>query len=385
MNKIFIKKPGNSTIVSVVVNTGSIHETDYCKGISHYVEHTCFKGNPKRTQKQISSAIDNVGGVLNAFTDNELTVYWAKVGNSYKDLARDVIVDLATEPIFPEAEIEKERDVILQEIKMGEDNPAHYVYDLFSQAVWTKESKFYLPTIGNPESLSHINRDTLDLYHKFKYNNPTLVIVGDVENKVEIEEEVRNICVPANINYNPIDNYQERKNLTQAHIVIGNVVDINYLTKLEQIFCLKILDAVYGDMSGRLFDVIREQNHLVYGVHFYNSVYQNGTLFWCVAMGLDKENIDKARNLTVQELSRPITNGDLLMALTKAIGSEEMRLDNIVNINNEVAYALVRDLDYDEIVNNYHQQLKTALNKANQLIEEINFSKNVLAGVVPIK
>jgi len=383
MNKIQINKPGNSTIVSVVINTGSIHENNYYKGIAHFIEHTCFKGNPARNQKQISSAIDNVGGVLNAYTGNELTVYWAKVGNTYKDLAIEVITDLATKPLFPNQECEKEREVIIQELKMYEDDVRRYPYDLISTSLCNKESGFYLSTIGTIETLKRINRDILEKYHKEKYNNPLLLIVGNVENKVEINTPFFNPIISANLSSSPKDIYVERENITQANILIGNIIQIPKLSSVEQMFCTKILDAIYGDMSGRLFDVIREQNNLVYGVRFVNELYGNGSMFWGVTMGLNKENIDKARNLAVKELSREFTAEDLNIALIKAIGSEEMYLDNIVNINNIVADALVKDIDYKELIFNYKQNLQTAVTNANYFREQVNFNKNTIAGVVP--
>jgi predicted Zn-dependent peptidase len=385
MNKIFINKPGNSTIVSVVINTGSIHEDNYYKGIAHFIEHTCFKGNPKRNQKQISSAIDNVGGILNAYTGNELTVYWAKVGNTYKDLAIEVITDLATKPLFPNEECEKERDVIIQELKMYEDDAKRYPYDLISTSLCNKESGFYLSTIGTIETLNRINKERLEKYHKEKYNNPLLLIVGDVENKVDIKTPFFNPIVPANLSNTPKDIYVERENITQANILIGNIVKISHLSSIEQIFCTKILDAVYGDMSGRLFDVIREQNNLVYRVHFVNELYGNGSMFWGVSMGLNKENIDKARNLAVKELYREFTKEDLNTALIKAIGIEEMCLDDIVSINNIVADALVKDMDYKELIFNYKQNLTNAVRFANAFRDGINFKNNIVAGVVPKK
>ncbi len=385
MNTIQINKPGNSTIVAVIINTGAIHEDEFYKGISHFVEHTCFKGNLKRNQKQISSAIDNVGGDLNAYTDNELTVYWAKVGNTYKNLAIDVIVDLATKPLFPEKECEKERDVIIQELKMYEDKAEYKVYDLFSQAVYQKHSPFYLPIVGTKESLYRITSSQLLQYHTEKYCNPVLLIIGDVENKVEIENSLDNHYISAELNTNATDVYEERESLTQANILIGNVIEIYDIYKIEQIFYLKLLRAVYSGMSGRLFDVIREQNNLVYRVHFSESIYHNHTLCWVVSMGLNKENINKARELTIKELQRPVSKEDLEIALAKAIGTEEMALDNVNYIQETIANALVRDIDYRELIFNYKKHLCFAKYGLNQFIEKIRFDKNIVAGVIPKK
>ncbi len=384
MNEIWINKPGNTTIIIVVVNTGSVHENDEYKGVSHFLEHMCFKGNPKRNQKQISSSIDNIGGDLNAFTDFEITAYWAKVGNSYKDLALEVITDLVTKPIIPEKEVNKEREVILQELKMYEDDPKRYVWDLFNEFLYASNSGLHLSTIGTRESLNKINEEYLKHYHNINYKNPTLIVIGDVENynfkNNQLEE--RNINLTKVIPKN--DYLLERNNLTQANILIGNSVKkISNFTPLMRKYCLYLLDAVYSDMSGRLFDVIREQNHLVYGVHFHSDIYSDGTIQWNVSAGLDKDKIEQARELIIEELSRPISKIDLEIALNKAIGVREMILDDIQNLGRIVAYSIITGIDYREIIYNYKTWLKCATNYVNEFMESMNFSNNLLVGIIP--
>jgi len=387
MNKIFINKPGKSTIVIVAINTGAFNEVDSYKGISHFVEHLVFKGNPKRNQKQISGAIDNVGGDLNAFTDWEITAYWAKVGNSYKDLALEVITDLATKPLFPAKEIDKEREVIIQELKMYEDDAKSYVYEVFNKQLYAKQSGFYLPIVGTKETLYNTKRDTLIKYHKDHYINPTLIIVGDIKDKEEIECSYKGTYIPSELANNPQDKLVERDNLTQANIIIGNSVRISQdnMNKTEQLFCLLLLQAVYGDMSGRLFDTIREKNNLVYRVHFDYELYSNGTIQWDVSAGLDKDKINKARELVVKELRRPISDKDIEMALTKAIGIQEMKIDSITNLGYITAYSLIRGLDYKEFTDNYKKNIKWATGLVNDFIKEMRFNNNILVGIVPSK
>ncbi len=355
MNTIQINKSGNSTIVLVAINTGAFNEIDAYKGISHYLEHICFKGNKKRNQKQISSAIDNVGGDINAYTDSEITAYWAKVGNSYKDLAIDVITDLATQPIFPAKEIDKEREVIIQELKMYEDNPLTYSNEIFNKTLYAKQSGFYLPTLGTKETLYNIKRDNLIKYHKEKYNNPTLIIVGDVKNKEEIKTPYNIKYIPSELSGKHIGDKVliERNNLTQANIVMGNSIYLGGIKKEKVSFAFKLLDAIYGDMSGRLFDSIREKNNLVYRVRFKHDHFSNGTIQWGVSAGLDIDKIDKARDLAVKELTRPVSKKDLKTALIKAIGVEEMGLDDIIRVDNRTAYSLIQWIDYLELLFNY--------------------------------
>jgi predicted Zn-dependent peptidase len=383
MNQIFINKPGKSTIVLVIVPTGAFTEIDAYKGISHFVEHLCFKGNHKRNQKQISSAIDNIGGDLNAFTDWEITAYWAKVGNSYRDLAIEVITDLATKPLFPIKEIDKEREVIIQELKMYEDDPKDYCEEVFNKALYAKQSGFYLNIVGTKETLYDINRDVLIGYHKEKYNNPTLIVVGDIKNKGRVDKPYEIKYIPSELAVYKDKTLVERENITQANILIGNSVNLSKVNKEDIYFAFNLLNAVYGDMSGRLFEVIREKHNLVYRVHFEHQYFSNGTIQWAVSAGLDKDKIDMARELSIKELMKPVSKKDLEMALIKSIGVKEMSLDSVTQLGYSTAYSLIRGIDYNEILFNYEKGLKRAIGIVNELIRQMKFDNNILVGIVP--
>lgn len=387
MNKIFINKPGNTTIVMVIVNTGAFNEIEKYKGISHFVEHMCFKGNPKRNQKQISSAIDDIGGVLNAFTDWEITAYWAKVGNPYRDLATDVITNLATKPLFPTREIDKEKEVIIQELKMYEDDAKYYVYQIFNKSLYETKSGFYLPIVGTKETLNNIKKDDLIKYHKDTYINPTLIIAGDIKNEKQIKCSYNGFHIPSELKDNPMDILIKQDTLTQANILIGNSIRISpeAMNKTEQMFCLLLLDAIYGDMSGRLFNSVREKNNLVYRIHFDWEFYNNGNIQWTVSAGLDKDKIEKARELIIIELKRPISKKDIEKALMKSIGIQEMELDNVKNIGNVIAYSLIRGVDYEKFIFEYKKNLKLATKSINDFIKEMKFENNILVGIVPKK
>jgi predicted Zn-dependent peptidase len=380
MNKIFIKKEGNTTIVIVATPNGAYTEPQYYKGISHFVEHMCFKGNPKRNQKQISSAIDNIGGVLNAFTDWEITAYWAKVGNTYKDLAIDVITDLVTKPLFPKKEVDKEREVIIQELKMYEDDAKYYVYDVFNSQFYNPDSGFHTSIIGTKETLKRITQKQLKDYHSTY--KPILIVVGDVPNKVEIGNDYFERYEFPKVNDNREDIYVTRKNLTQANIILGNYTYLGDYNWLEQSAGLTLLESIYSDMSGRLFDTIREKYNMVYRIGFDWTRY-NKAIQWTVSAGLDKEKIITARRLIVRELSRPLTKKELDIAYKKAVGTFEMKLDNITNIGNTVAYLATKGLDFNEYIYNYKKNLFNAKKFVNDMIDQINFESNLLAGVVP--
>jgi len=135
---IFEKR--NLPVVSVAfaVRAGAIHEREEEKGISHFIEHMLYKGTPKRNLKQISSEIEKNGGILNGFTSDEITAFWCKIPSKHLDIALDVLGDMVRNPLFDEKEVEKERQVIFEEIKKGKDNPQRYVFDEIQKLMYTK-------------------------------------------------------------------------------------------------------------------------------------------------------------------------------------------------------------------------------------------------------
>jgi predicted Zn-dependent peptidase len=383
-NKIFVNAPGTTTMVAVAINTGAYYEELKYKGISHFLEHMCFKGNPKRNQKQISSAIDNVGGILNAFTDWETTTYWALVGNTYKDLAIDVITDLATKPLIPAKEVDKERHVILQEMKMYKDEPNEDIWNLFYKNISHFKSGFKINIIGNEQTLARITRKRLLEYHEKYYSNPTLIVVGNIEENLQSPINSKNLIIPENYSHSK-KRYEliERKNITQSHVIIGNMIESPYEDKLKTTYLMYILKSIYNDMSGRLFSEIREKYNLVYGIHFDFELYRNNTLQWTVSLGLDKNKIDKAYKLILEQLNKPISKQELEIAVNKLFGRQELFLSQNENIGRRIAYSLATNKDWYHELYGYKTLINCIKNQTPGMIKKINFKDNVLAGIIP--
>ena len=383
MQLIQIPKKGNTTITMVFSNAGARFEDNSIKGISHFVEHLCFKETKSRTQKEIALGIEKCGGVLNAFTDWEITAYWTKVANKYKKQSLDITQDLVTNPVFPKEEISKERKVILQELKMYEDNPSTQVYDYLNKKLYNKDSGFYLPIIGTEKSLTHINKEILEEYHKKKYEHLTLIQVGDVkENEIYVPE--KKIIVPEEIKKYKRNKFLfKRKDIKQANITIANYVNLANIPKLDRLIIFNLLGAIYNDMSGRLFQTIREQNNLVYRIHFYFDIFSCGGVQWRVTLGLDKTKITKAYNLIIKELNKPITKQELTYAITKLSGQKDIALDNPLNIVSTVAYSIRKGIDWKERIYNYHKNYERVGHLINDYQKIIDFKENILVGVIP--
>jgi len=381
MNTIYINKPGQSTAILISAPVGAYYEENKYKGISHFLEHMCFKGSKNYSKKQISALIENVGGVLNAFTDWEITAYWAEVSNSYKDIAEKIIEDIVVSPTIPNKEVDKEREVIIQEIKMYNDNPSALASDIFLQALFDYDSGFHIPISGTKNSVSQISTTELKNWHEKYYNtkNLTKVVVGDVENSEYLDIPYYEEC-PNKKRSSSQDMLVTKKDLKQANIVIGNIT--NKMKSKDNIFLNILLDSLYNDMSGRLFRVVREKHHLVYRVHFYLNTYRNRDRIWEVKLGLEEKNIPKARKIIVKELIRPASKKEIKTIIDKSIGGIELALDRNTNIAEEVASAINRNLNYRHIIDDYKAKILEQAKNINEYIKELDFKNNILAGVI---
>jgi predicted Zn-dependent peptidase len=366
----------------VMIPVGSYYEDKKVKGISHFIEHLCFKGSPTRTRKDIDLAIEGVGGDINAFTDPEVTCYWAKVANKHKNIAIDVITDLALNPIFPVKEIDKEREVIIQELKMYKDSPPASAGDLFNDIMYPETCGFHYPIIGTEKTLYDIGRTELKAFHQEHYKNPTLIVIGDVKDKQVISNiDFRNTGTTI---YTPtLHTKIETRKLEQANVIIGGDVYLPQYSKLNKILMLNILSLVFNGMSGRLFGKIREENNLVYWIRFDNTVWSGGTISWYVSLGLEKNKIHKARKLIEKELSKRVQKKELEASIVKAVGTHSLESEDGNSIAETVAYNIRKEVDYRPILSNFEGNLRRVGGDLNEFIKNMKFNKNLMVGIVP--
>src|SRR5271154_2986889 len=166
-----------SSTIGIWVENGSRYETAAENGLSHFIEHLLFKGTKKRTAAQIAEAIDAVGGVLNAFTGKEYTCYYAKVLDEDLELATDILADIFLDSVFDPAEIDRERQVVLQEISQAEDTPDDYIHDLFNETYWAGHP-LALPIFGSVETVNAIDRELLTSFMADRYRAGRVVIAA---------------------------------------------------------------------------------------------------------------------------------------------------------------------------------------------------------------
>ncbi len=268
-------KEAQSLAMGIWVATGNRNEVPEYLGISHYLEHLVFKGTKNYSCQQIKESIEGKGGSINAFTGEEATCYLVKLPAKYLDLALDIISDMVLNPVLPEAEIEKERTVILEEIKMYKDLPQSYVYELLDELLWP-EQPLGRSILGTVESVNRIQKQDLAGYRNRYYTSPNIVIsaAGKInhagfarkarEKFSGLKEASRNVFAPAYIEQSAPQSRIFPKETEQTHFVLG-FHGFSREHKLK--YALGLLNVILGgNSSSRLFDQIREKRGLAYEI-----------------------------------------------------------------------------------------------------------------------
>jgi len=301
-----------SVTVSFYFSAGSRYEDPAEAGISHLVEHCCFKGSPSwPTAPRISEAIEGIGGVLNAGTDREHTVYYAKVPAAHVELAVDVVADIVLRPLFDADELEKERNVILEELAMVEDNPGQLAEVVLDALLWPDQA-LGRDVAGTPDSVRAIPRDRAVVYRHDQYTPATALIsiAGAIEVDAAFalaEQSTRNWEYGSGVapeSYRAPSPETPRVGLhakpsEQAHLMIGLP---GLSAHDEDRYALSLLTTVLGDgMSSRLFVSLREELGLAYDVHAYSSnLRDTGSI--SVYLGVDPENALPAMRAALDQL-----------------------------------------------------------------------------------
>lgn len=354
-----------SVAIGIWVRTGSKDESIKLSGISHFLEHLMFKGTERRTAKMIAEELDYVGGHLNAFTGKEYTCYYAKVLGEHMDLAVDMLGDMVFHSAFPIEEIEKEKQVIIEEIKMYEDTPDELIHDVLSANYWPKNS-LGRTVIGSTKSVSEMTRDDIVKYYQMHYDAQDIVVAA--AGRVKHEDLVALI---EKFSYNPPSATRKRKELgevqhnvgcflkkketEQVHVCIGTQGASRYS---DEYYNYQLLSSILGgSSSSRLFQKVREEAGLAYSVYSYISSYDNAGVFGIYA-GTSYDNVGevfdiikdqltdiKQNSVTDDELKRAKEQikGHMLMSLegTSArmmrIGKSELFFDRLVSIKELVS------------------------------------------------
>ena len=300
----------HSVSIGIWVGTGSRYEDPKYNGISHLIEHMLFKGTSRRTTKQIAEAIDAVGGQLNAFTTKEYTCYYAKVLGESFHLGMDLLADMFTNSLFAQEEIEKEKLVVLEEIKSFEDSPDELVHDLLAGAV-LKEHPLGWPILGTPETMARIDRQIIMEYLLQHYTPDNIVIAAAGNLQIdqiiaEVEKSFSKLKGKFDCQLPPLPSYcpetvLKSKDTEQVHLCLGTRgVNRKHADK----YAVFVLDSILGgSVSSRLFQELREERGLVYVTGSNHSAFRDTGIFSIYA-GTSLNNYDEVVRLIQQEIKR---------------------------------------------------------------------------------
>jgi predicted Zn-dependent peptidase len=327
-----------SVTIGVWLTRGSRHETDERGGIAHFVEHMLFKGTDTRSAEDIAQAIDSIGGQLDAFTAKEYASYYIKVLDEHVPLAVDLLADIVRRPAFAADEIEREKKVILEEIKMVEDTPDDLVHELFTQHFW-EGHPLARPILGSPETVEALSRATLIDYFGRAYVAPNMIIAaaGNLDHgrvRQLVLDAFEGLGAAGDVPDGPAPRVSPQvitraKELEQSHLCLGTN---SYPQSHEDRYVSYILNTVLGgSMSSRLFQNIREKRGLAYSVFSGLSAYRDAGNITIYA-GCANEAVGEVIDLCVDELKTIkrtlVSDSELRRAKDHLKGSLMLSLEN---------------------------------------------------------
>lgn len=320
-----IHKPDNSVVsyCGIVINTGSRDEYEHEHGMAHFIEHMLFKGTAKRRSAHIINRLEHVGGELNAFTSKEETVVYAAVLNEYFFRAMELLADITLNSIYPQKEIDKEVEIILDEIQSYNDSPSELIYDDFEEMLFSHHNIGH-NILGNPELLKKFNTSDSDKFVKRQYRPEEMVFfsMGNISFKQIVRNAERYFQTISNTDEKLIrtapESYQPTrahiaKNTHQVHFMLGNRAYDMYNPDRMGLYLLNNILGGPG-MNSLLNLSLREKHGLVYNVE---SSYQpfTDTGMWTVYFGCDPENANRCEQLVYRELQKlrdfPISESNL--------------------------------------------------------------------------
>jgi predicted Zn-dependent peptidase len=300
----------HSVSLGIWVEAGSRDEARNENGISHFIEHMLFKGTKRRTARQIAKEIDSVGGVLNAFTSKEFSSFYAKVLSEHLPVALDLLFDLYLNSTFSAEEMEKERQVIAQEINMVEDTPDEYIHDLFSESFWPRHSLGF-PILGRLETIGRMNRAWLREFFVQNYLGvePVLVAAGRLKHEDflrPVEERLGRIHLrPKERQSRPPRPHPQvfvkNKKLEQVHLLLGTQ---GFSASHPRRYVFSVLNTILGGgMSSRLFQEIREDRGLAYSVYSFLSSFRDSGMLG-VYVGTGDNTLSAVLRIILREMKK---------------------------------------------------------------------------------
>lgn len=344
MTVLFEKRELPIVSFSITNRFGAAYEESRIKGIAHVMEHLLFTGTKTRTHEDISREIEKKGGILNAFTSHEVTSFWFKLPSEHIFAGLDIFIDMLNNAAFKLDKFEKEKKVIIQEIKMYRDMPMRQVFDNIEACLY--EKPFGESVIGSEETVSKLDREFVVKYFKDNYNPENFIatIVGDADfDKVceYLESSFKDNGKKQQekkIKFKNGRSIEEKEGIDQAHFLIGMHAP---LANEEKYHILEVLDAyIANGMSSRLFLKIREQKGLAYSVKSDLSTEKNYS-HYMIYVGTKKEAVEEVEKDIVSEFKGidSMTDKDLKEAKERLLGLRKLAQEDSDGVMNQLMFA----------------------------------------------
>jgi predicted Zn-dependent peptidase len=353
-----------SVSLGIWIRAGSRHERIEENGITHFIEHALFKGTERRSARQIAVEADILGGNLDAFTTREFTGYHIKALDLHLEKSFDILADLVTKPLFDALEMEKERAVILEEIKMVEDTPDEMAHEIFTSTFWP-DHPLGRPIEGTAESVQSFTAETLADYYRKVYHPKNIVIAasGNIDHSKLVELSLRYFGYLESDSYLPEERaprinremvIRKKRGLEQTHIVLGAACPS--LLSSDRYLCGLFNTILGGGLSSRLFQSVREEHGLAYSVYSSINAYRDaGCLL--IYMGVSNRHLRKAIDLALGEIrllkDEPVPLEELQATKDQIKAGILLNLDSVTGrmsslAQNEILFG--RDISIGEII-----------------------------------
>lgn len=387
-----------SVALGIWINVGARFENKKNNGIAHFLEHLLFKGTKKYSCKKLKESIEGVGGSLNGFTSEEFCCYLARLPAEYLDLAVDILSDMVLNPLLPAKEIEKERGVIIEEIKMHRDLPQSYVHQLLDELLWP-EQPLGMNIIGTDESVRRISRRDLFLFKEKCYTAANIVIsaCGNLHEETLLKRIETIFGELKTREKNKFRNARERQTKPRLNILSKDTEQTHLAMGFHGLrrqhpdrYALGLLHVILGaNMSSRLFSQVREKKGLAYEIGTHIKYFADTGAF-IISAGIDNRKTEETFAVILKELTRikkvPVSRNEFKRAKDFYIGQLALSLEDTLNHMlwiGESMTALDKTYTLEEVKNEVNRVQREDLMRISQ---EIFKEKNInLAFIGPLK
>ncbi len=362
------------------VKAGSIYENEGNNGYTHLLEHMLFKGTHKRNYLDISQEIDSAGGHINAFTERENTCFYVHLMSHHQDLGVDILWDMIANSTIHEEELDKEKMVVIEEIKMYEDSPEELIHDLFFSHIWKSQALGY-PILGTIPNIQNANRQKVfDFYQEF-YSPENLIIsiAGDLDSKRLLGQLEKlkfphdglnqHKTSPSQLNF---ENHCQIKDLEQVYFVLGFNAFSRYDPRRFALYLLS--NIIGGGSSSRLFLEVREKQGLAYSIYSFAGLYQDSGVFG-ISSSTSLENYPPVLKIIIREIKKLCREGVSEEELRRS--KEQLKggvIFGMENLESRMSRNAKQELDHERFISPEEivgEIEKVRLDDVNDLIREV--------------